>query len=251
MSGHSKWANIKHRKAKQDAQKGRLFTRLGREIIVAARHGGPNLETNTRLRLAVQRAREANIPNENIMRAIQRATGGMEEVELEELVYEGYGPGGVAVMVDVVTDNRKRTAADMRYIFGKHGGGLGEAGCVSWMFKKKGYLMADRDALGVEEDDLLTIALETGAEDMKIEGNTVEVLTVPEELEQVRKAFEERQLKFAVVEVTMVPQTTVSLQGKQAEQMIKLMDALGEHDDVQRVYANFDIDEAEMERLTG
>lgn len=249
MSGHSKWANIKHTKAKKDAERGNLFSKLAREIIVAARHGGGNIEANPRLRIAVEKAREANMPSDNITRLIRRGTGELEGVNYEELTYEGYGPGGVAIMLEVVTDNRNRTASELRYLFSRHGGSLGETGCVSWMFRKRGYISLDRAAGG--EDAVLTVALEAGAEDFQSDEDSYEVITAPEDLERVRAALEQGGMRPEVAEVTMVPQSTVRVAGKEAEQLLRLMDALSEHDDVQRVYANFDIAAEEMRRLAG
>lgn len=250
MAGHSKWANIKHRKAKVDAQKGNLFSKLGRELMVAARQGGANPETNFRLKVAIQKAREANMPMDNISRAIQRGAGGLEGAAYEELVYEGYGPGGAAVMLELLTDNRNRTAAEIRHLFSRYGGNLGETGCVSWMFRRKGLLMIDRADLRMEEDDLLLLALESGAEDVRTEGDTLEVLSAPEDLEKVKQSLEEAGVKLASAEITMLPQGTVKLEGEVAARMLKLMDALQDHDDVQEVYSNFDIPEGEMEKYS-
>lgn len=250
MAGHSKWANIKHRKAKVDAQKGNLFSKLGRELMVAARQGGANPETNFRLKVAIQKAREANMPMDNISRAIQRGAGGLEGAVYEELVYEGYGPGGAAVMLELLTDNRNRTAAEIRHLFSRYGGNLGETGCVSWMFRRKGLLMIDRADLRMEEDDLLLLALESGAEDVRTEGDTLEVLSAPEDLEKVKQSLEEAGVKLASAEITMLPQGTVKLEGEVAARMLKLMDALQDHDDVQEVYSNFDIPEGEMEKYS-
>ncbi|HHY96141.1 MAG TPA: YebC/PmpR family DNA-binding transcriptional regulator [Firmicutes bacterium] len=254
MSGHSKWANIKHTKAKKDAERGNLFSKLAREIIVAARHGGGNLEGNARLRLAVEKARDANMPADNITRLIKRGTGELEGVTYEELTYEGYGPGGVAILLDVVTDNRNRTASELRFLFSRHGGNLGETGCVSWMFSKKGYISIDRAAAGAagkDEDALLMLALEAGAEDFQSDEDSYEVITAPDELEDVRQALRAAGIQPEVAEVTMVPQSTVEVRGKEAEQVLRLMDALSDHDDVQKAYANFDIPADEMHRLAG
>ncbi len=250
MAGHSKWANIKHRKAKVDAHKGNLFSKLGRELMVAARQGGANPETNFRLKVAIQKAREANMPMDNISRAIQRGAGGLEGAAYEELVYEGYCPGGAAVMLELLTDNRNRTAAEIRHLFSRYGGNLGETGCVSWMFRRKGLLMIDRADLHMEEDDLLLLALESGAEDVRTEGGTLEVLSAPEDLEKVKQSLEEAGVKLASAEITMLPQGTVKLEGEVAARMLKLMDALQDHDDVQEVYSNFDIPEGEMEKYS-
>jgi YebC/PmpR family DNA-binding regulatory protein len=249
VSGHSKWANIKHTKAKKDAERGNLFSKLAREIIVAARHGGGNLDANPRLRMAVEKARDANMPAENITRLIKRGTGELEGVAYEELTYEGYGPGGVAIMLEVVTDNRNRTASELRYLFSRHGGSLGEAGCVSWMFRKRGYISLDR-RVG-DEDTVLAAALEAGAEDFQSDEESYEVITAPEDVDRVKAVLEARGMRPEVAEVTMVPQSTVHVTGKEAEQLLRLMDALSEHDDVQRVFSNFDIAAEEMRRLAG
>ena len=243
MSGHSKWATIKRKKAKVDAQRGKIFTRLAKEIIVAARQGGGDPEGNMRLKAAIQRAKEANIPNENIMRAIQKGTGELGGSNYEEVVYEGYGPGGVAVLLEIMTDNRNRTAGEIRHIFSRNGGSLGESGCVAWMFQEKGLIVVEREDNKVDEDDLMLLALDSGADDFKTEDDSYEITCAPGDLQRVREALEQAGIKIAVAEATMVPQSTVNLEGKEAEQMMKLMDALEDHDDVQNVYANFEIDE--------
>ena len=248
MSGHSKWHNIRLRKGAQDARKGKVFTKLAREIIVAAKEGGGNPDTNSRLRLAIEKAREASMPVDNIKRAIQRGTGeGDDAANYQEMVYEGYAPGGTAVMVSVLTDNKNRTVSDLRSIFSRNGGSLGETGCVGWMFDQKGRITIEKSQ--VEEDTLLEVALEAGAEDVRSEADsdTYEVITAPEAFGPVRAAIEEHGLKPSVAEVTMLPQTTVSLEGKEAEQVLRLMEMLDDHDDVQQVYANFDIAENELE----
>lgn len=242
MSGHSKWSTIKRKKAKVDAQRGKIFTRLSKEIIVAARLGGGDPDNNPRLKVAIMRAREANIPNDNIQRAIMKGTGELGGGNYEELIYEGYGPGGVAVMMEIMTDNRNRTAGEIRHLFAKNGGNLGETGCVAWQFQKKGLIVVEPGA-GLSEDDLLLAALDAGAEDMKTEEDSYEIYTAPEEVEPVRQKLVGQGIVVAAAEVTMLPQTTVKLSGKEAEQMLKLMEALEEHDDVQEVYANFEIDE--------
>lgn len=243
MAGHSKWANIKRRKEKVDAQKGKVFTKLAREIIVAARQGGGDPEVNYRLKAAIQRAKEANIPNENIERAIKRGTGELSGASYEEITYEGYGPGGAAVLMRIVTDNRNRTAAEIRHIFAKNGGNLGEAGCVSWMFEQKGFLILDRSEVTANEDEIMMLALDSGAEDMKTEEDSYEITTAPSDFAEVRAAFEQEKIPLAVAELTMIPKTTVKLSGKAAEQMLKLVEALEEHDDVQSVYSNYEISE--------
>jgi YebC/PmpR family DNA-binding regulatory protein len=244
MAGHSKWANIKHRKSKQDAQRGKIFTKLAREIMVAARQGGGDPSANFRLRIAIEKAKEANLPNDNINRAIQKGIGGSDGENYEEVVYEGYGPGGVAVTLNIMTNNRNRTAGDMRYIFSKHGGNMGETGCVSWMFEKKGYLMLKKEELNMSEDDLLIIGLEAGAEDIKFEDDMVEIFTTLEDFEEVKSKLEQNGFKFEEAEISMIPQNTVEITDvEQAKKLIKLMDAFEEHDDVQNVYANFNIDD--------
>ncbi|MDK2856482.1 MAG: hypothetical protein PWQ41_1479 [Bacillota bacterium] len=241
MSGHSKWANIKHKKAKADAEKGRIFTRLGRELMVAVRQGGPDPNSNLRLKMAIEKARSFNMPNENIMRVIAKASGAQDAANYEELVYEGYGPGGVAVMLELLTDNRNRTASEIRHIFARHGGNLGETGCVSWLFNQKGSLVLNRAELTKTVDEVMLDALEAGAEDVKEDEDTLQIITDPADFAKVQEALTKQGYKFAEAEITRIPQTTVELQGKEAEQMLKLMEALEEHDDVQEVYANFEI----------
>jgi YebC/PmpR family DNA-binding regulatory protein len=248
MSGHSKWSTIKRKKGAADAKRGKIFTKLIREIMVAARLGGGDINANPRLRSAVLAAKAENMPKENIERAIKKGTGELEGTHYEDLIYEGYGPGGVAMMVEVLTDNKNRTVADIRHIFSKYNGSLGESGCVSWMFEKKGLILIDKNA--VDEDRLIEVALEKGALDIKDTGKDFEVTTPPSQFEEVRRALEEAGFKLNYAEVTMVPQTTVKLSGKEAEQMLKLMEGLEDSDDVQKVYANFDISDEEMERLS-
>lgn len=248
MSGHSKWHNIRLKKGKMDAERGKIFTKLAREIIVAAKEGGGNPEANARLRLAVQKARDASMPQENIKRAIQRGTGELEGVNYEELTYEGYGPGGAAVMVDVLTDNKNRTVAEVRNIFSKPGGSLGESGCVAWIFDPKGLISVPKD--GLDEDTVMMVALDAGAEDVRSEEETFDVITSPEDLPAVRQALTDAAIPFTLAEVTMLPKSTVELKGKEAQQMIRLMEQLEDHDDVQHVYANFDIAENVMAALT-
>jgi YebC/PmpR family DNA-binding regulatory protein len=246
MSGHSKWANIKHRKAKGDAQKGNIFSKMAKEIIVAARHGGGNPDSNLRLRIAIQKARDLNVPWDNIQRAIKRGTGELEGIQYEELTYEGYGPGGVAIMVDVMTDNRNRTASDLRYIFSKNGGNMAESGSVAWMFRKRGHIAVDKGGK-VSEDDLMMVALDAGAEDFTSDDEEVyEVVTLPEDLYKVKEFLESKGGRCSSAEVTMLPQTTVSVAGREAEQLLRLMETMEDHDDVQKVYANFDISEEEL-----
>lgn len=249
MSGHSKWANIKHRKAAADAKKGKLFSSLSKEIIIAAKHGGGNPETNLRLRAAIERAREANMPKENIERAIKRGTGEIPGVIYEEIIYEGYGPGGVAIMVEVVTDNKNRTASEIRRIFTKHGGNLGEAGCVSWIFEEKGSIFIDKESVK-DEDQLLADALDAGAEDVRIDPDSIEIVTSPQDFSTVKNILTEKNYKITSSEITKIPKNLVSVQGVDAEKILKLMEELEEHDDVQKTYANFDIPDEILQALS-
>lgn len=248
MSGHSKWSTIKRKKGKADAERGRVFTKLIREITVAAREGGGDIETNPRLRTAVAAGKAANMPADNIKRAVQKGTGELEGVRYEQSSYEGYGPGGVAILVEVLTDNKNRTIADVRHIFTKYNGSIGEVGCVGWMFDRKGYMTVGRDKIG--EDELMEKALEAGAIDIQTADDVYEVYTEFADLESVRSALEEKGVAISSVEPAMIPQSTIKLEGKHAEQMLKLFEALEEHDDVVHVYANFDIDESIMEQMT-
>jgi len=239
MSGHSKWANIKHKKSAEDAKRGKIFTKIIKEIIVAARMGGGDPAANPRLRSAINNAKQNNLPKENVERAIKKGTGELEGVNYEEATYEGYGPGGAAVYLESLSDNKNRTVAEIRHIFSKHGGNLGENGCVSWMFDKKGWFSVK--ASETEEDSLMEVALEAGAEDIREDGDYFEVITPPEAFEDVREALNAAGIAYENAEITMLPQTTVNLEGKQAEQMYKLMAALEDSDDVQKVYTNADI----------
>jgi len=248
MSGHSKWSSIKHRKGKEDARRGKIFTKLIKEITVAARMGGGDPAGNPRLRQAIAAAKAENMPKENIDRAIKKGTGELPGVSYEEATFEGYGPGGVAVLVEILSDNRKRTVADIRHIFSKHAGNLGEAGCVSWMFDKKGLIVFEKDK--VDEEKLMDLALDAGAQDVRETEKEYEVITDPAEFEGAKKRLEEANLKPTYAEVSMVPQSTVRLTGKEAQQMLRLMEGLEDSDDVQHVYANFDIADEEMERLS-
>jgi len=248
MSGHSKWHGIKHKKAKVDAQKGRIFTKIIREITVAARQGGGDLEGNPRLRTAILAAKAVNMPQENIQRAIKKGIGELPGVAYEEYIYEGYGPGGVAIMVEVMTDNKNRTASEIRRIFFKNGGSLGESGCVGWMFEKKGLIQID--AKKADEEKLFSIALEAGAEDMRLSESTFEVITAPKDLEKVKEAIAKTGIEMISAEVTMFPHTTIRLEGKVAQQVLHLMEELEDHEDVQRAYANFDIPEEIMAAMT-
>ncbi|MDD3654910.1 MAG: YebC/PmpR family DNA-binding transcriptional regulator [Desulfotomaculaceae bacterium] len=239
MSGHSKWATIKRKKAKTDAQRGKLFTRLAKEIMVAARNGGKDPDGNMQLKTAIQKAKDANIPNENIQRAIQKGAGEHGGANYEEFFYEGYGPGGVAVMLEMMTDNRNRTASEIRHIFSRNGGSLGESGCVAWMFQDKGLIVVERPEGENNEDELMLLALESGAEDMKTGEDSYEITTEPGEFEAVREALEKNGVAIAFAEITKIPSNTITLEGKEAEQMLKLTEALEDHDDVQNVYTNF------------
>lgn len=241
MSGHSKWANIKHRKGRMDAIRGKVTTKISREITVAVKAGGADPAGNMRLKLALQKAKENNVPKDNVQRAIAKGQGATDGANYEEIVYEGYGPGGVAVMVEAMTDNRNRTAADIRHLFSKNGGNLGETGCVGWMFDKKGLFLVDKDTVG--EEDLMLLALEAGAEDIKSGDEQYEIITAPEDWEKVREALEAGKVTVASAQITMLPQNTVALAGDDVARMLKLMDALEDHDDVQEVSANFDIPE--------
>ncbi len=248
MSGHSKWASIKHKKAATDARRGRLFSQLIKEITVAARAGGGDADSNPRLRTAVTAAKTASMPADNIKRAIQRGTGEIPGVVVEEVTFEGYGPGGVAVLVEVATDNRNRTVSEIRHIFSKQGGNLGEAGSVAWMFKKRGYIVVPKAK--VSEDQLLSIVLDAGGEDLRDDGSQWEVLTVPETFEAVLSALKANQVETALAEISMIPQSYVKLEGKNAQQLMRLLEALEEHDDVQHVYSNFDVEERELEAVS-
>ena len=247
MSGHSKWATIKRKKGAEDARRGNIFTKLIREISVAAKNGGGDPAINPRLRTAVDKARAANMPQDNVIRAIKKGTGELEGATYEEHTYEGYGPGGVALMFSVLTDNKNRTISEIRNLLTKNGGNMGEAGCVSWVFSKKGVLRFDKKQ--TSEDQLMEVALEAGAEDMKGEEDTFDVLTDPSNFESVKKALDAKGLKPIEAEVTMIPQNEIRLVGPDAEKMLKLMEALEDHDDVQNVYANFDIPKEEMEKI--
>ncbi|MCC6962102.1 MAG: YebC/PmpR family DNA-binding transcriptional regulator [candidate division Zixibacteria bacterium] len=248
MSGHSKWSTIKRKKGKADAERGRLFTKLIKEITVAARFGGGDPESNPRLRTAVLNAKSNSMPADNIKRAIQKGTGELEGTSYDEITYEGYGPGGVAVMVEVVTDNKNRTVAEIRHLFSKYGGNLGESGSVGWIFAKKGLI--EVETAKANEDTLLELALEHGASDMTTEGDLFEITTPPELFEAVRAALESKGIPMASAEITLIPSTSVRIEGKHAESMIKLYEALEDHDDIQKAYANFDIDDAVLEQLS-
>ena len=248
MAGHSKWANIKHRKGAQDAKRGKIFTKLIKEITIAAKIGGGDLEANARLRLAVDKAKQSNMPKDNIERAIKKGTGDLDGVVYEEGIFEGYGPGGVAVIVEFMTDNRTRTVADVRHAFTKYGGSLGVSGSVAFMFDRKGQIVFGEDC---DFDTIFEAALEAGAEDVKEADGFIEVVTDPSEFEAVRIALEEQGLKYQSAEVTMIPQNMNPVEGKQAESLMKMIDALEDNDDVQNVHANFDISDEEMEKIMG
>jgi YebC/PmpR family DNA-binding regulatory protein len=247
MSGHSKWATIKHKKAAVDARRGKVFTKLIRELTSAARMGGGDADMNPRLRTAVAAAKTANMPSDTIQRAIKKGTGELPGEVYEEITYEGYGAGGVAVLVDVLTDNKNRTVAEIRHLFSKHGGNLGETGCVAWMFARKGFVVLNANQ--IDEDTLLEIVLEAGGDDIRTESDVYEIVTVPEAFEEVRGVLEQKGLTLDVAEVTMLPQNTVPVEGKQAEQVLRLMEALDDQDDVRKAHANFDISEEVMAAL--
>ncbi|MBQ4092132.1 MAG: YebC/PmpR family DNA-binding transcriptional regulator [Firmicutes bacterium] len=248
MSGHSKWANIKRRKGAQDAERAKAFTKISREIIVAVQQGGPDPDGNFRLKLMIQKAKAANMPNDNINRCIQKAAGNTEGNKMDEIIYEGYGPAGTAILLEIMTDNRNRTASEIRYLFSRNGGNLGETGCVAWMFDRIGRIVIPME--GKDEDDVMMTALDAGAEDVSFEDGNCEVTTLPENLEEVRKALEAAGLEMTEVEVTRVPQNTVAVEDvEQARQVLKLYDALDEYDDVQNAYSNFEISDEILEQL--
>lgn len=240
MSGHSKWASIKHKKAAIDAKRGQLFTKVIKELTAAARSGGGNTDTNIRLRTAILKAKESNMPSDNIEKAIMRGTGELPGITYEEASYEAYGPAGIAIMMDVVTDNKNRTTAEIRNIMSKKGGNMAQAGAVSFLFSKKGYIIVEKTS--VDEDKLMNIALEAGAEDMKSDDKVYEITTQPQDMEAVKKAIEEKKIPIQSAEVTMIPSTTIKITEKNtANSILGLMDSLEEHEDVQHVYSNFDI----------
>jgi YebC/PmpR family DNA-binding regulatory protein len=251
MSGHSKWSTIKRKKGATDAARGRLFTRLIKEISLAARNGGGNPDANPRLRLAVLQAKSSNMPADNIKRAIQRGTGELEGVSYEELTYEGYGPAGVAILLDIVTDNNNRTVSELRHVFSRNHGNLGQSGSVAWMFERKGSITLPRteQPTPITEDDLLAVILDAGAEDMQSDGEMFTITTDPQSFETVKSALETKSLAIENASIQMIPKNTVRVTGKDAENTLKLMEALEEHDDVQNVYSNFDIDEKELASL--
>jgi len=239
MSGHNKWSSIKHKKGAADARRGRVFTKLIKEITVSARMGGGDPDANPRLRSAIQAAKSENMPKDNIERAIKKGTGELEGASYEESIYEGYGPGGAAILVESLTDNKNRAVADIRHIFNKNGGSLGANGCVAWMFDKKGYISIEKDS--ANEELLMETSIDAGAEDVRDEDGIFEIITAPEDFESVREAIEAAAINFDLAEITMLPQSTTQLTGKEAEQMIRLMESLEDCDDVQKVYTNADI----------
>lgn len=247
MSGHSKWSTIKHKKGAADKKRGKIFTKLIKEITVAARMGGGDPESNPRLRHAIAAAKAQNMPKDNFERAIKKGTGDLDGVSYEEIVYEGYGPGGVAVLVECLTDNKNRTIADVRFIFSKAGGNVGTDGCVAWMFDKKGLIAVSKAA--ADEDTLMEVALEAGAEDIRDEGDDFEIITAPEDFDAVKDAVDQAQIECEVAEITMLPQNTTAVSGKEAEQMIRFMEALDDCEDVQKFYTNADIPDEAFENM--
>ena len=249
MSGHSKWHSIRHKKGATDAKRGKIFSRINKELMVAARMGGGDPSANPRLRQAIAAAKSENMPKDNIERAIKKGTGELEGVNYEEYMYEGYAPGGVALLIEVMTDNKNRAAADIRYVFNKRGGSLGEAGCVAWMFDKKGLIVFEQEL--VDEDEVLEVALEAGADDVITTEDQYEVHTELAAFESVKQAFDDQELRYTMAEITMMPQNTVKVDDEaQAAQVLKLMDAIEDADDVQKVYANFDIPDEILQRIT-
>ncbi len=244
MSGHSKWHSIKHKKGAIDAKRGRAFTKLIKEITIAARIGGGDPEGNPRLRKAISDAKAVNMPADNVKRAVMKGTGELEGGIIEEIMYEGYGPGGVALIVETVTDNRNRTVSEIRHVFSKNGGNMGEAGSVSWMFSKKGYISIENSS--VDEDTIMSLALDNGADDFQSHGNNYEIYTAPNAMDAVVEALKAKGIEPTSAEISMIPTNTVKVEGKNAQQVLKLMEALDDHDDVQHVYANFDMEESEM-----
>ncbi len=249
MSGHSKWASIKHKKAATDQKRGKLFSKIIKEITVAARMGGGDSASNPRLRTALQSAKGANMPQENMERAVKKGTGELPGVSYEEVIYEGYGPGGVALLIEVTTDNKNRTVSEIRAFLSKNGGSMGESGCVNWMFEKKGIISIPKEQ--IEEAELMDIVLEAGAEDLAVQKDVYEVTTSMEDFDAVKYSVENRKLVPEVAELAMIPQSTVTLDEKKAKQMLRLMEALDDHDDVQKVSANFDIADEILEALAG
>jgi YebC/PmpR family DNA-binding regulatory protein len=248
MSGHSKWHSIRHKKGAADAKRGKIFSRLNKELMVAARLGGGDPTANPRLRQAIAAAKAENMPKDNIERAIKKGTGELEGTNYEESIYEGYGPGGVAILVEVMTDNKNRATAEVRHIFNKRGGSLGEAGCVAWMFDKRGLIVFEQEQSG--EDEILEVALEAGADDVITTEDQFEVHTELSAFEAVKQAFDDKEMNYTLAEITMIPQNTVQLDEAQAVQVLKLMEGIEDSDDVQKVYANFDIPAEILERIS-
>jgi YebC/PmpR family DNA-binding regulatory protein len=248
MSGHSKWANIKYRKGSADAKKGRLFSKLAKEITVAARDGGGDPETNSKLRQVIEKAKNANMPLENIERAIKKGTGELPGVTYEHVIYEGYGPGGVAIMVEALTDNKNRTTSEIRTIFTRKDGNMAGAGSVSWIFTKKGYILIDKST--IDENKLLELILDAGVEDFKTEEDIYEIITLPQNFEKVKQILKENNIIWQSAEITMVPSNYVKLDGESAKHLLSLMNTLEDHDDVQNVYANFDIPDEIIDEMT-
>lgn len=248
MSGHSKWHSIKHKKGAADAKRGKLFTSLIKEITIAARLGGGDPEGNPRLRTAIALAKSGNMPAENINRAVQKGTGELPGLSYEDALYEGYGPGGAAILVEAVTDNKNRTVSEVRHVFAKNGGNLGQSGCVAHIFQKKGLILVEKSS--TTEDLLMGVVVEAGAEDMRDGGEVFEVYTSPRDYENVLEAIKQQEVPVVSSDLSMIPQTTLQLEGKSAQQMLRLMESLEDHDDVQKVFANFDVDDAELEAAT-
>ena len=248
MSGHSKWASIKHKKAALDAKRGKIFTKIIRELSIAARMDGGEPDTNPRLRKAIADAKAVNMPADNIKRAIMKGTGQLEGVSYEDFAYEGYGPGGVAIYVETLSDNKNRTVSELRHVFTKNSGHIGESGCVAWMFKRKGYVVVEQGK--ASEDELLEIILDAGAEDLREDGSNYEIFTLPENYEAVVNALKEHDIELAASSLGYIPQNYVKLEGKQAQQLLRLMEELEDHDDVQHVWANFDIDDEEIAKYS-
>jgi YebC/PmpR family DNA-binding regulatory protein len=247
MAGHSHWAGIKHKKAAVDAKRGKLFSKLAKNITSAARIGGGDIDSNLKLKYAIEKARAANMPKDNIERAIKKGTGEIEGAALEEITYEGYGPGGVAIFVEVLTDNRNRTASEIRHIFDKRGGNMGETGCVAWMFEKKSVFQVD--ASRIDEDSALSLAMEAGAEDFHVESGYYEIVGSPTDFDSIRKALEGAELPTLLAEITYIPKSTVPLGASEGKKVLQLLDDFEEHEDVQNAYANFDIPEEVMSEM--
>lgn len=251
MSGHSKWANIKHKKARSDEKRGKEFTKIAKEITIAVRTGGGgDPEANSKLKLAIQKAKAINMPNENISRAIKKGAGDMESEAIEEILYEGYAPAGVAIMLDIATDNRNRTASEIRHLFSKNNGNLGESGCVAWMFKRAGFISIGREDLGMDEEELMMVALDLGADDVREDGESYEIITAPEVFMEVKEGLESQGIKLEDADIVMLPENSVEINDLDtAAKIIKLVDLLEDHDDVQNVYTNMSIPDEIMDKL--